>query len=165
MQSRLSNLGADVEVRTSHEHDAAGHVYLKQTLDGIPFANAVANVAFNKDKKVVAFGSSFVQVPKAKGAVSPSEPTVAVEDAIASAEATLDGKFDAENFPEPTLEWFVKDDDSVVLTHVFQVRNEEASTWYEAFVDAHTGELVSVTDFVAKASVSACCMRGISCKY
>ena len=29
--------------------------------DGVPVANAVANVAFNNDDKVVAFGSSFVQ--------------------------------------------------------------------------------------------------------
>ena len=57
---------------------------------------------------------------------------------------------------EPQLEYFAKDDDSAVLTHSFQVRNEEAGTWFEAFVDAHTGELVSVTDFVAKASVGTC---------
>jgi extracellular elastinolytic metalloproteinase len=33
------------------------HISLQE---GISFANAVANVAFNKDDKVVAFGSSFV---------------------------------------------------------------------------------------------------------
>jgi extracellular elastinolytic metalloproteinase len=32
--------------------------------EDIPFANAVANVALNKDNKVVAFGSSFVQPSK-----------------------------------------------------------------------------------------------------
>jgi len=34
-------------------------VYFSQ--DGVPFANAVANVAFNQDNKVIAFGSSFVK--------------------------------------------------------------------------------------------------------
>jgi len=32
--------------------------------NGIPIANAAANVAFNQDNKVVAFGSSFVQPSK-----------------------------------------------------------------------------------------------------
>ncbi|KAI0634676.1 Fungalysin metallopeptidase-domain-containing protein [Trametes polyzona] len=150
VQSRAGVDSDAVHVRSSFEGEAAHHVYVKQQLNGIPFANAVANVAFNKDNKVVAFGSSFVQVPKKK--VVSTEPSVKVEDAIASAEELLKGKHDAENFPAPTLEWFAKDDGSIALTHVFQVRNEEAGTWYEAFVDAHSGDLVSVTDFVSKAS-------------
>ena len=32
--------------------------------DGVPLANAVANVAFNKDNKVVSFGSSFIKPSK-----------------------------------------------------------------------------------------------------
>ncbi|KAH9938903.1 uncharacterized protein BXZ73DRAFT_1368, partial [Epithele typhae] len=53
---------------------------------------------------------------------------------------------------DPALEWVAKDDVSVILAHDFRVRNEDVGTWYKAFVDAHSGELVSVTDFVAKAS-------------
>ncbi|EIW51569.1 uncharacterized protein TRAVEDRAFT_176097 [Trametes versicolor FP-101664 SS1] len=149
VQSRAGVDSDAVHVRSAFEGEVAHHVYVKQQLAGIPFANAVANVAFNKDNKVVAFGSSFVQVPKAKLATTPS---VAVADAIAAAEELLSGTHDAENFPEPTLEWFAKEDGSVALTHVFQVRNEEAGTWFEAFVDAHSGDLISVTDFVSKAS-------------
>jgi extracellular elastinolytic metalloproteinase len=48
----------------------------------------------------------------------------------------------------------MKDDGTAVLTHVMQIQNDEAGTWFEAFVDAHSGELVSVTDFVSKASVN-----------
>ncbi|KAH9912689.1 Fungalysin metallopeptidase-domain-containing protein [Epithele typhae] len=152
VQSRIKGLAADaVTVKSSHTTDAASHVYVKQTLAGIPFANAVANVAFNKEKKVVAFGSSFVDIPSSMAKIS-TEPSVTAAGAIASAEDTLAGTFDAEEFPDPALEWVAKDDGSAVLTHVFQVRNEEAGTWYEAFVDAHSGELVSVIDFVTKAS-------------
>ncbi|KAI0777812.1 Fungalysin metallopeptidase-domain-containing protein [Trametes elegans] len=151
VQSRVGVDSDAVHVRSSFEGEAAKHVYIKQKLNGIPFANAVANVAFNAEGKVVAFGSSFVKPPASKK-VAPSEPAVKVEDAIATAEAQLSGKHDTENFPEPTLEYFAKDDGSVALTHVFQVRNEEAGTWYEAFVDAQSGDLVSVTDFVSKAS-------------
>ena len=139
-----------MHLRSSFESDTARHVYVKQQANGIPFANAVANVAFNKDNKVAAFGSSFVKVSK----VAAAQPSVTVENAIATAEKQLDGTFDKENFPAPQLEYFAKDDGSVVLTHSFQVRNEDKNTWYEAFVDAHSGELVSITDFVAKASVS-----------
>ncbi|KAI0824948.1 Fungalysin metallopeptidase-domain-containing protein [Trametes gibbosa] len=149
IQSRAGVDPEAVHIRSAFEGEAAHHVYVKQQLNGIPFANAVANIAFNKDNKVVAFGSSFVKVPQKKLAATPS---VQVEDAISSAEKLLSGTHDAENFPSPTLEWFAKEDGSITLTHVFQVRNEDAGTWYEAFVDAHTGDLVSVTDFVNKAS-------------
>ena len=46
-------------------------------------------------------------------------------------------------------------DGSLALTHVVQIQNDETGAWFEAFVDAHTGELVQLTDFVAKASVRA----------
>ncbi len=137
-----------MHVRSSFTGEHASHVYVKQQTNGIPFANAVANVALNKDNKVVAFGSSFVQVSK----VADSKPTVTTADAIATAEKQLSGKFDAENFPAPTLQYFAKEDNTAALVHTFQVRNEAAGTWFEAFVDAHSGELISVTDFVNKAS-------------
>jgi extracellular elastinolytic metalloproteinase len=38
------------------------------------------------------------------------------------------------------------------LTHVVEVQDEATNAWFEAFVDAATGELVSVTDFVAQAT-------------
>ena len=36
-----------------------------------------------------------------------------------------------------------------------QIENEETGAWFEAFVDAHSGEIVQLTDFVSKATVSA----------
>ncbi|KAF8156585.1 Fungalysin metallopeptidase-domain-containing protein [Crassisporium funariophilum] len=125
--------------------DVAQHAFLTQTHSGIPFANAVANVAFNVKDQVVSFGSSFVK-PKSVASVTPS---ITIAQAIATAEQKLDGTFN--NHP-PTLEFFVKPDSTVVLTHVVQIENDATGTWGEAFVDAHSGELVSVTDFVAKAS-------------
>ena len=83
--------------------------------------------------------------------ISSSSPTLSVADAISKAEAALGGKY---NDHPSSLEYFVKPDQSVVLTHVVQIVNDAADEWVEAFVDAHTGELVSIVDFVSHASVS-----------
>ncbi|KAJ7068336.1 Fungalysin metallopeptidase-domain-containing protein [Mycena amicta] len=126
--------------------EVASHAYLKQVINGLPVANAVANVAFNSDDLVVALGSSFVKPTK----VSSSTPSVSLDDAKKTAESALDATFLDE--VDPTVEYFIKEDGSAVLVHVFQVRNEEKSLWYNAFVDAQANTLVSVTDYVAKAT-------------
>jgi len=82
--------------------------------------------------------------------IAPSEPTVSWRSVLPQVEETLDGKYNDFN---ATLEYLAMGDGSVALTHVIQVQNEETNAWYEAYIDAHTGELVSVTDFVAEASV------------
>ncbi|KAH8101640.1 Fungalysin metallopeptidase-domain-containing protein [Cristinia sonorae] len=148
VESQLGVKTEEVNVKSTAETEEASHAYLQQKLNGIPFANAVANVAFNKNNQVVAFGSSFVRPSKAASSI----PSIKVEEAIATAERTLNGKFLVEEFPAPTLEYLAKEDGTASLTHVFQVRNEDGTTWYEAFVDAHTGELVSITDFTANAA-------------
>ncbi|EKM76442.1 hypothetical protein AGABI1DRAFT_87181 [Agaricus bisporus var. burnettii JB137-S8] len=141
---RLNIEASAVKHRTDSATDIITNAFLTQQHDNIPFANAVANVAF-KNNKIVSFGHSFVKPTS----IAASTPTVSVEDAIAAAEKKLDGKF---NDHPPTLEFLVKEDNSVVLTHVVQIQNEEAGTWFEAFVDAHSGEVVSITDFVDEAS-------------
>jgi extracellular elastinolytic metalloproteinase len=143
-----SHLGLDdntVEFQSGFSSDTTQHAYLNQFHDGVPFANAVANVAFDKDNKVVSFSSSFVK-PKS---LPSSKPAVSLQDAIVAAEEALDGKH---NDHKPTLEYLALEDGSVALTHVVQIRDEDKGIWKEAFVDAHTKELRGVTDFVAKAS-------------
>ncbi|KAI0747225.1 Fungalysin metallopeptidase-domain-containing protein [Daedaleopsis nitida] len=129
-----------VHFRSKFIGESSSVVYFKQKVNGLPVANAVANVAFNKENKVASFGSSFVK-PRETAVPTPS---VSIKDAIATAQRQLNGEYNAGKFPEPQLEYVAKDDDSLVLTHSFQ-----------AFVDAHSGELVSVVDFVAKASYLA----------
>lgn len=83
--------------------------------------------------------------------IAASTPTLTVEQAIPKAEDALAGKY---NGYKTSLEYLVKPDGSIALAHVVQIQNEEEFTWYEAFVDAHSGEILSVVDFVAEASVS-----------
>jgi hypothetical protein len=52
------------------------------------------------------------------------------------------------------VEYLAREDGSVSLVHVVQIRNEDEGTWFEAYACAHTGKLLSVTDFVSHASVS-----------
>ncbi|KAF9457264.1 Fungalysin metallopeptidase-domain-containing protein [Collybia nuda] len=143
--SRLKVDSSTIKFRASHSGETARHAYVSQAHDGISFANAVASVAFNRDNKVVAFGSSFV-TPRT---IASSKPTITLKAAITTAEKALDGNF---NKHPATVEYIVKDDGSVALTHVVQVQNETAGTWYQAFVDAHSGKLVSIVDFVTQAS-------------
>ncbi|KAH9056490.1 Fungalysin metallopeptidase-domain-containing protein [Lactarius vividus] len=145
LASKLGIQESDIHFRTSANAEVAQHAFLKQQINGVPVANAVANVAFSDDGKVLSFGSSFV---KPSGSADQT-PTVSLNDAIATAEKALGG---THNGHPTTLEFLIQPDGSAVLTHVIQIQNESAGTWVEAFVDAHANKVVSVTDFVAKAS-------------
>ncbi|KAJ7165457.1 Fungalysin metallopeptidase-domain-containing protein [Mycena crocata] len=127
----------------------ASYAYVKQSKDGIFFANAVANLAFNGDDKVVSFGSSFINATS----YAPSTPSIDVETAFANAEEILGGS--SAGMPEAELKWFAKEDGSAALVHSFQVQNADDGTWYEALVDAHNGETLSVVDYVAHATYLA----------
>ncbi|KAI9434881.1 Fungalysin metallopeptidase-domain-containing protein [Lactarius indigo] len=145
LASKLGVHQNDIHFRTSTKTEVAQHAFLKQQINGVPVANAVANVAFNDDGKVLSFSSSFVKPSRS----ADQTPTVPLSDAIATAEKAQDG---THNGHPATLEFLIQPDGSAVLTHVIQIQNEHTGTWVEAFVDAHSNKVVSVTDFVAKAS-------------
>jgi extracellular elastinolytic metalloproteinase len=86
----------------------------------------------NKQNKVTAFGHSFIKTSKlisrctAKkshtfiGNIASSTPVITAEQATVIVEKALS----ATRVDHPTsLEYFVKDDNSVMLTHVVQVTN------------------------------------------
>ncbi|KAM5541577.1 hypothetical protein V8D89_004767 [Ganoderma adspersum] len=145
VQSKLNITSDAVAYRTGYANDVVQHAYIHQQINGIPVANAVANVAFNKANKVVSFGSSFVKPSNVPSAT----PSISTADAISKAETDLGGTYNG----HPTkVEFVAKQDGSVALTHVVQVQDDSKAMWYEAFVDAHTGDIVQLTDFVAHAS-------------
>lgn len=129
----------------------------------------MANVAV-KNNKLVAFGQSFVDTSSGvfllclltdtllttsdnltADKIADSKPSIEVSAIIHKVEKQLQGKI---NEIAPSLEYLIQDDGSVALVHTFQVENTEAATWYEAFVNAHSGELLSVNDFRWDAAVS-----------
>ncbi|PIL32531.1 hypothetical protein GSI_05234 [Ganoderma sinense ZZ0214-1] len=147
VQSRLNITSDAVAFRTGYANDVIQHAYIHQQINGITVANAVANVAFNKKNRVVSFGSSFVQ----PSSVPSNTPSISVTDAIAKAESQLAGEY---NGHPTTLEFVAKEDGSVALAHVVQIQDDDQDMWVEAFVDAHTGDIVHLTDFGAHASAS-----------
>ncbi|KAH9029326.1 Fungalysin metallopeptidase-domain-containing protein [Lactarius deliciosus] len=156
-----SNLGVpeeSIHPRASAQGQAAHHVFLVQKItiirsprqNGVPVANAVANVAFNNHRKVSSFSSSFVEHCQFyQAGAADTDPSVSLADAITTAEKMLSGTYNG--YPT-TLEFVVQPNGFAALTHVIQIQNEPTGTWYEAFVDAHNNTLLSLTDFVAKAS-------------
>ncbi|KAL0571885.1 hypothetical protein V5O48_010075 [Marasmius crinis-equi] len=148
LQSYLNIELSKLSFKSGHSFDGSDFGYVRQQHDGIPFANAVANVVV-KNSKLVSVGSSFVDSVN----IASSQPTFDVNEAIKVAEDLLDGSHNSD--VEPALEYLARPDGSVVLTHVIQIKNDEAHTWYEAFVDAHEGKLLSINDFTAHASYNA----------
>ncbi|TFY63997.1 hypothetical protein EVG20_g6103 [Dentipellis fragilis] len=145
VESKLGVASDAVTFKSGFAGEAAQQAFVRQQHNGVPFANAVANVAFNNDGKVVAFGSSFVK----PNSIPASAPSVSQAAAISAAENALGGTF---NEHPPSVEYLALSDGSVALTHVVQIENAQTGAFFEAFVDAHTNKLLSVTDFVAKAT-------------
>jgi extracellular elastinolytic metalloproteinase len=93
--------------------------------------------------------------------IAPPYPGVSATSAIITAEQGFRGAYNG----HPTkLEYYAKPDSTVALVHVIQIQNDNTSVWVEAYVDAHSGDIVGSTDFVAKSGVGLlkCCLTDIS---
>ncbi|KAK1236422.1 hypothetical protein PQX77_000332 [Marasmius sp. AFHP31] len=139
---------SEIVFTAGHSSGNSNFGYIRQQHDGIPIANAVANVVV-KNGKLLSVGSSFVNTKN----IASSKPTFDLSEAIRVAEDLLECKHNEDT--EPTLEYLARPDGAVALTHVIQVRNEEDHTWYEAFIDAHDGKTLHINDFVAHATYNA----------
>jgi len=69
---------------------------------------------------------------------------------IPKTEAAFSGKYNG--FPTG-IEYLARPDGSAALVHTVQIQNEDVNSWYEVYIDAHSGEILSATDYVAEASV------------
>ncbi|KAF8878443.1 Fungalysin metallopeptidase-domain-containing protein [Infundibulicybe gibba] len=143
VESQININSTDIQSQSGFAEGPGAFAYFRQTHEGVPFANAVANLALHKNR-VVAFGSSFVEIRN----IHHSVPTRDVQAVIPLAERILNGKFNG----HATLEYYVEWNGFIALTHVVQVQNDDKETWFEAFMDAHNGDFIAATDFVAKAS-------------
>ncbi|CAE6404258.1 unnamed protein product [Rhizoctonia solani] len=146
LESKLGVSADSISHKGGSSSDITEYEYFRQQFNGIPIANAVANVAL-KNNKVVSYGASFVQ-PKSVASIA-ATGTLTKDQAVAKAEAATGAKY---NQWPTTTEYFAKDFDNLVLSHVVQVQNDQSGEWYEAYVDASTGEVVNLVSFVSDAS-------------
>ncbi|KAF9008271.1 metallo proteinase 10 [Cyathus striatus] len=138
----------DITWRGGWSTTTARYAFVKQVINAIPLANAVANVAFYPTtNEPVSFGSSFIDTSSAS--IADPTPSLTWKSVLKGTERTLDATY---NGIAPSLEYYVMSDGSVRLTHVIQVQNAEMGGFLEAYVCAHSGEVLSVTDFVNDAS-------------
>ncbi|KAH9020571.1 Fungalysin metallopeptidase-domain-containing protein [Lactarius pseudohatsudake] len=145
LESKLGISKDNMLLRAIVQGEAAQYAFLAQKINGVPIANAVASIALNRNGKISSLSSSFV---KLSGSADVN-PSISVDDATATAEKALKGTYNGHN---TTLEFVVQPNGYAALSHVIQIQNDTAGTWYEAFIDAHNNTLLSVTDFVARAS-------------
>ncbi|KAI9456869.1 metalloprotease, partial [Lactarius psammicola] len=148
LASKLGISEDNIQLRALAQGEVAQYAFLAQKINGVPVANAVANVAFNSNGKVSSYSSSFV---KLSGSAD-INPSVSFDAATATAEKALYGTYNGHN---ATLEFVVQPNGYAALARVIQIQNDTAGTWYEAFVDAHNNTMLSVTDFVSNASYLA----------
>ncbi|KIY70976.1 hypothetical protein CYLTODRAFT_419252 [Cylindrobasidium torrendii FP15055 ss-10] len=158
-----SELGVNVTYRTGSNKNSAisRHAFLTQSHDDVPFINAVANVQFTMGAadsltgapgamKIASYAHSFVNC----SSIAASTPSLEYSDAVSVAQDKTGGAYVNVTglAGRSSLGYYVKEDQSAALTHVVQVKNNATGEWYETYIDAHSGELVGMTDYVAKAS-------------
>ncbi|KAF8886762.1 hypothetical protein BD779DRAFT_1800873 [Infundibulicybe gibba] len=131
VQSQLQHTvnASDIHFQSGFSEGPDTYLY-----EGVLFANAVANVALHNNK-IVAFGSSFVQILAAK--IISSLPYRDVPSVIPLAEEVLNGKFDG----HATLEYLVEGEFArrTRATHVVQIQNDNKGTRFEAAPNAYSG--------------------------
>ncbi|CAA7263415.1 unnamed protein product [Cyclocybe aegerita] len=142
VQDKLGLKDGDVSYTSGYSSETSDYAYLAQTHRNIPFVNAIANLVL-KEGRIVSFGSSFVKTDS----IASPHPSVRAEIAIRTAERAFNGVYNR----HPTkIQYLVLPDSSVALVYVIQVQNDDIDLWQEVYVDAHTGEVHSATDFVSE---------------
>ena len=81
-------------------------------------------------------------------------PTFSINAAISAAQDQLGG---LRNDQPAKLRYLANPHGHLALVHAFQIQNDDAGIFYEAFVDAHSGKLLSLNNFVCYTSASDSC--------
>ncbi|KAF9494685.1 hypothetical protein BDN71DRAFT_1482979 [Pleurotus eryngii] len=126
VRQRLGVDEASITFKSGYSQSSESFGYVKQQHNDIPFANAVAGVAFDSSFFSLASVSSLTFLRITEEKIASSTPIISLDTAVS---------------------YNVMPGGAVVLTHVVQVQNEATDACYEAFVDAHSGDV-----FVADAS-------------
>ncbi|KAI8903361.1 Fungalysin metallopeptidase-domain-containing protein [Gorgonomyces haynaldii] len=126
------------------------HVYVDRLINGVAVSNHNAAVHF-KDGQVISLSASFggnnLKAPTVVDKVS-----VTLDKAIKIAKAQF--KADKDDVPAK-IEYLELPNNVISKAHVFQVRDDANAIWKQVSVDASTGQVVRVVDYVNYATYRA----------
>ena len=159
-------------VTSSYADDPANggmtHTYLRETFNGLPVLNALANVSVNALGQVIAAADNFVSLPKDKAAVAPARgiadtlATLAgdlgialtrgvtvLSSAVAGDRSTQVSAPDLADAPfEASLAYVAAQDGTLDLVWHTTLDLPDHSHWYELGASTATGDVVFATDYV-----------------
>ncbi|KAI8913275.1 Fungalysin metallopeptidase-domain-containing protein [Gorgonomyces haynaldii] len=147
-----TSVNADELKVTGQFTDSQGvtHVYVDRFLNGVAVSNHNAAVHF-KDGQVASLSASF-------GGNNLKAPTVIdqVSVTLDKAAAIAKAQFNAPKDEHPaTLEYIEIPGDKIIKAHVFQVRDDANAIWKQVSVDAASGQVVRVVDYINSATYRA----------
>lgn len=154
------------------EKSAVTHVYIRQTINNIPIANGLANVAI-KNQEVVAFGNRFIRNMEAK--VISSFPVLSAEQAIEKTAEQLglgsvsslqktkiihDRKFifneaGISTVPIPTELMYFAKNGKLVLVWDLSIR-ENKGNWWSLKIDAVSGQIIDKKSWINSCHFEHC---------
>ncbi|AKS41411.1 M36 family metallopeptidase [Wenzhouxiangella marina] len=162
----------DSEVTDDYVSDHTGvrHVWLRQRVDGLPVALALANINLAADGRVWSVNSRFVA--DAARRTNDRQPTLSARQALAvyarerrlefeeaSTEASrIDERswqFDAPTMadqPVPVELAWLEHEGRLHLVWQMAVDEKDRSDWYEAWVDAHEGRVLRAVNWTQQAA-------------
>ncbi|KAI8895827.1 Fungalysin metallopeptidase-domain-containing protein [Globomyces pollinis-pini] len=143
---------SDVLVKQFHRDNfGVLHVYGVRLINDIPVDNNSWAVHL-KDGKVVSLSSTFTGGAGVSKRALPPKVVVSLDQAVKNAIGELGVNRD--DFPA-TLAYIQLPSGQYTYAHQFQLKNDDASKWYHVSVDAATGKVVQVVDYVQKATFKA----------
>jgi len=130
-------------------HNGVTHVYLQQRYRGIDVHNGIANVNVRADGKVLSAGNRFVaNLAAAAGA---QRVRKAAPEAVTAAAERLKVAPDAAETVESRLVWLPVEG-GVRLAWSILIEEASGDHWWNAFVDAETGETLALHDLIVQDS-------------
>lgn len=154
------------------DHNGVTHLYMQQAHQGITVHNAIINMAFDSEMKVVQVGNRFS--PHVSENVSATAPGVSAEDALSKAAAHLETSSAGSELLDPLtgvdqegvfskgtwakaditvkLVYHVVQKNDVRLCWEFGIQTLDSEHWWQVRMDALTGEFVDENDWASQCS-------------
>jgi len=157
---------SDYKISSYHttKHNGVTHVYLNQTIDGVPIHNAISNFSYKNDKTFIA-SNRFIQDARSKiiGSASVLAADAAVHSFAKHHDVSIPKKLkrlntddsDQHQFSAPELselkinakkKYFVTKENKLILTWRVEALVKGTTDYWASFISAEDGSLISSTN-------------------